>query len=68
MRDGEQRSFGTVSVGVTVACSETPDHYELTFRYRGDPDAGGVADAVAPDADLEKCPVCGAETDSESHT
>lgn len=67
MNDGDQRSFSRVSIGVTVACSENPDHYELTVRYQGDPEAGGVSDAVADDADLSECPVCGADTDSESH-
>lgn len=64
---GTSRSWSKVNVAVTVVCSANPDHYEITVRYQGDPEAGGVSDVFADDADLSECPVCGADTDSESH-
>lgn len=46
-----------------VQCSEDADHFELEVRYRGDPQAGGVGDAIRDGADLTTCPVCEAETE-----
>lgn len=46
----------------TVACTSCDD-YEITYRYAGDPDAGSVGGIVNEGADLETCPVCGAETE-----
>lgn len=54
-----------VTVYVVVACADHPEHFEITVRYAGHPDAGSAVGVFQDGDPPETCPVCDADTEVE---
>ena len=51
---------------VIVSCAERPDHFEITVRYAGHPDAGSAKGVFSAGGPPDECPVCEADVEVDA--